>query len=516
VTTIAEAASVLLARGPGSPEVFVVRRAERLRAFGGFHAFPGGKVCPTDGDLLPAGTSSNTWDTNVRRVAAARELFEETGILLARRPDGTFPPSGPEFDSPRRELSEGRLTFAEVLARLGLALNPADFAGVGAFVTPAFSALRFDTSFFVAHLPPGQRAEVWPGELDSGRWTTGAAMLEEWGRGECLVAPPALSILQAIRGRPVDEVAVHLAPLLAATAAGAIPPIFYAPQVQMVPLQTLALPPSTHTNAYLVGSGPVYLLDPGSSEPAEQQLLFDVLDVQQALGRRLTAVVLSHHHIDHVGAAAVTARRYGVPIWAHPQTARALEGRIAVDRTLQDGDRLDLGPTPDSGGPWHLEAIHTPGHASGHLAFYDPHYRLLFAGDMVSTLSSIVIAPPDGDLAVYLDSLRRLRGYDCRLLLPSHGGPSARPGDLLDETLAHRRGREEQLLAALGKGLRQVGELAQEMYPGLPTPLVRFAELQVRAGLQKLQREQRVQRSEAHGQEEWELRADGPPRGAGL
>jgi len=168
-----------------------------------------------------------------------------------------------------------------------------------------------------------------------------------------------------------------------------------------------------------------------------------------------------------------------------------LAGKIGVQRAIHDGDRLDLGLAPD-GGRWHLEAIHTPGHASGHLAFYEPHYRLLFAGDMVSTLSSIVIAPPDGDLAVYLESLERLRKYDARLLLPSHGSPTVRSAEVLADTIAHRREREQQLLAALAAGPRRVADLARELYHGLPAPLVRFAEMQVSAGLEKLRLEGRA------------------------
>src|SRR5207244_12540319 len=100
---------------------------------------------------------------------------------------------------------------------------------------------------------------------------------------------------------------------------------------------------------------------------------------------------------------------------------------------------------------------------------------------------------PDGDLAVYLDSVRRLRSYDCRLLLPAHGRATARPRQTLDECLAHRLKREEQLLAALGTTPRTVPYLAQELYRGLPEALVRFAELQILAGLMKLQDEGRVQ-----------------------
>src|SRR5262249_15763105 len=287
----------LLTRGPGSPEIYVVHRNERLKAFGGFHAFPGGKVTPSDAALLPGVPRA------ARIVAAARELFEEIGVLIARRADGAVPSSGPALAELGRALASGNARFADVLARLGAEIHAEDFAPVGDFVTPPFASLRFDTTFYLAHLPPNQQAEVWHGELEAGRWTTAATLFNEWNCGQCHIAPPALTILQVIRGRPVDEVAVRLAPLSAEHSGNAIPPIFYAPQVQLIPLLTIALPPSTHTNAYLIGSDPAYLLDPGPSDAAEQQRLFDVLDIQIALGRRPTAIVLSHQHPDHIGAA---------------------------------------------------------------------------------------------------------------------------------------------------------------------------------------------------------------------
>jgi glyoxylase-like metal-dependent hydrolase (beta-lactamase superfamily II)/8-oxo-dGTP pyrophosphatase MutT (NUDIX family) len=485
VSNLAEAAGVLLSRGPGSHEIYVVRRNERLRAFGGFHAFPGGKVAPGDAELVPAVPRP------ARIGAAARELFEETGILLARRADASFPSTGPELDELRRKLAADHITFRDLLNRLGVSLRREDFASVADFVTPPFAALRFDTTFYLAYLPPNQRPEIWGGELEAGFWTTPAALLEEWNRGNCHVAPPALTILQAIRGRPIDEIAARLAPLIAERDDDAIPPIFYAPQVQLIPLRTLGLPPSTHTNAFLVGSDPAYLIDPGPGSGHEQQRLFQVLDTQIALGRRPAAVILTHQHPDHIGAANVVADRYKLPVWSHPRTAELLQGKIAVQHFIHDGDRIDLGSAPDGHG-MHLEAIHTPGHASGHLAFYEPHYRPLFVGDMLSTLSSVVIAPPDGNLTQYLESLERLRRYDARLLLPSHGSPTVRSQAVLDDAIAHRREREQQLVAALERGPRQIPELAIELYRGLPAPLMRFAEMQIASGLEKLKQEGRA------------------------
>jgi glyoxylase-like metal-dependent hydrolase (beta-lactamase superfamily II)/8-oxo-dGTP pyrophosphatase MutT (NUDIX family) len=486
VSAITPAASVLLARGRGSGEVFVVGRSPGLRFMGGFHAFPGGKVHRSD--AAPAWPAGVTPD----RVAAVRELFEETGVLLARRPDGTFPLAGEELDSGRRELLAEQVRFDELLCRWGLQVRADDLVGAGHLVTPPFAPVRFDTTFFVAFLPPGQQPEVWAGELTDGRWSTAAAALDEWAGGRLALSPPTVSILEAIRGEAVEKLPERLGPALADADAGRLPVIWFSPAVQLIPLRSEVLPPATHTNAWLVGTGPVYLIDPGAVEAAEQEVLFAALDAQAAAGRPLSAVVLTHHHPDHAGAASACANRYGVPVRAHPLTARALRDTVAVRGDLRDGDRLDLGLCPDGSGRWQLEALYTPGHAPGHLAFWEPRYGLLFPGDLASTLSSVLIAPPEGDLALYLDSVARLRELPARLLLPAHGPVSARPAFVLDETLAHRRDRERQLLDALASGPRTPAELAQEVYRGLPEALLQYARLQTLAGLYKLRHEGRA------------------------
>jgi len=481
----APAASIMLARSRGSKEIFVVARAPALRFLGGFVAFPGGKAHSSDDALarnIPGLTSQH--------VAAIRELFEEAGVLLARDGSGEYLPA--EKLAPlRRELMAEQMTFNDLLAEHKLRLHPEDLTFIGSLVTPPFAPYRFDTAFFVAVLPPGQTAEVWPGELTEGNWRSAEQVLADWNAGDMLVSPPTVALLQAIRGRPVEEWSNQITSLLGQGASEG--PIWFSPGVQMIPLFTEGLPPSTHTNAYLVGNDPAYLIDPGTSDAEEQGRLFDSL-----AGRRLRGVVLTHHHPDHIGAVKICAERYGVPVLAHPLTAQALQGRIAVQQFIQDGDYLDLGISPAGRGGWHLQAIYTPGHAVGHLSFWEPHYRLLFVGDMISMLSSVLIPPPpDGDLAVYLDSLRRLQTYPARLLLPSHGSPSARAAFVLEQALSHRREREEQLLHVLDAGPKTVTELALELYRGLPAELMRFAQMQIKAGLHKLQGEGRAVTVEA-------------------
>jgi endoribonuclease LACTB2 len=486
----------LLVRRSEPQEVYVVQRARSLRFFGGFLAFPGGKVHETDAEVPvigAVGASADLDTQRVRRVAAVRELFEETGVLLARTTQGDFPRSDADLEEFRRELMEHPRVFGRMLAERGLSIHAEDLVSVGNLVTPPFAPLRFDTSFFLATCPPNQAAAVWPGELEEGEWAPATRVLEAWRSGASLISPPTLLILEAMESQDQRLLAQRLTQLFDSHNGDAIPAIFVSPDVQVLPLRTLALPPSTHTNAFLVGRDPAYLIDPGTADAEEQRRLFAALDERLAAGVKLKAIVLSHHHPDHVGGASACAQRYGVPIWAHPWTASALQKKLTVSAEINPGDRLELGTSPDGTGRWHLEAIGTPGHAPGHLVFYEPRYRLLFAGDMVSTQSSIVIVPPQGDLAVYMESLRRLREYPCRLLLPGHGPVTSRALDTIDESIAHRVKREELLCAALGDGPRAVEDLALELYRGVPAHLMKFARMQVLAGLQKLAQEGKAQ-----------------------
>lgn len=457
-------------------------RSPALRFMGGMVAFPGGKVHEDDAQLARPDVG-----LTALHVCAIRELFEETGILLARTSDGGHAPSGPDLELFRHKLLEESLSLADVLDQMNWSLRADDLVLAGHLVTPSFAPVRFDTAFFAATLPPGQEASIVPGELTHGWWASAEEALAQWQDGQSILSPPTVSILQSICGRPVVELPQQLAPLLMKLDRGDIPPIWFNPGVLMVPMDCKGLPPTTHTNAYLIGTGPVYLLDPGPAEPSEQAKLFEIAD-----HRLPHAIILSHHHPDHIGAALACRQRYGVPILAHRLTAQRLEGKVSIDRFLHDGEWLDLGLAPHGRGPWAMQALLTPGHAAGHLSFYEPNYRLLFVGDMVSTLSSMIITPEDGDLALYIASLERLKEYPARLLLPAHGGPSAKVRALLDETISHRVQRENQLLEALGDQPRSLDELVLSLYRGFPEAVLQLARWQIHAGLIKLVREGRV------------------------
>jgi len=248
------------------------------------------------------------------------------------------------------------------------------------------------------------------------------------------------------------------------------------PGIRVLALRTPTLPPAAHTNVYLVGPdvGPVAVVDPGSPYPEQQAVLDAVLEQLP-----ISTVLLTHHHGDHVGGAAALAARWGVPIAAHVATARRLEGVLEVTRPIADGEVVH-GAT----------AVFTPGHADGHLCFEVG--GAMIAGDMVAGIGTILIDPDEGDMAQYLASLERLRARSARLLLPAHGPPIADGPAKLTEYLAHRRMREDRVLAALTETPRTVAEMLPTTYSDTPRVLWPLAERSLRAHLVKLVREGRV------------------------
>jgi glyoxylase-like metal-dependent hydrolase (beta-lactamase superfamily II) len=224
---------------------------------------------------------------------------------------------------------------------------------------------------------------------------------------------------------------------------------------------------------YLVGpdAGPVAVIDPGSPYPEQQALLDRVLAVVPP-----AAVLLTHHHGDHVGGASALAERWSVPIAAHAATARRLAGRVAVTQTVEDGETV-YGAT----------AIFTPGHAEGHLCYAVGDATV--AGDMVAGLGTILIDPSEGDMAVYLASLERLLARPQMTLLPAHGPAIPDGHGKLREYLSHRKLRESKVAAALRDEPRSLAELVAEAYSDTPRMLWGLAERSLLAHLVKLERE---------------------------
>lgn len=268
-------------------------------------------------------------------------------------------------------------------------------------------------------------------------------------------------------------------------------PITDAHWIRAVPLRTPTLPPATHTNCYIVGERELCVIDPASPYPEEQQALDEIVQLHINEGRRVSLILLTHHHVDHVSGAEQLAARLNVPIAAHPETAARLGGRVTVTRTIADGESLPFAPRG-------LVARFTPGHAPGHLCFHDEAAAAIVVGDMVASVGTIIVEPDDGgDMTLYLESLRRLRRLvddGARWLLPAHGPAIGDAAGKLDFYVAHRLQREGLVAAALGDEPRSVTELVPAAYPDVPPAIYGLAARSLLAHLIKLEREGRARR----------------------
>ena len=227
------------------------------------------------------------------------------------------------------------------------------------------------------------------------------------------------------------------------------------------------------------------MVDPGSVDDAETDRLVSLLEALKAEGAALEAVVLTHHHADHVGGLARLVQRLSLPVWAHERTADRLE--LQADRRLRDGEVLPLGPMR-----WRV--LHTPGHARGHVCLYDEASRAAIVGDMVAGFGTIVIDPPEGDMTDYLAQLTRLQQLPVTTLYPSHGPAIPDGPGKLGEYLKHRAWREEKVVAALGTSALSLDELVPRAYDDVAAFVLPVAERSTLAILGKLEREGRVRR----------------------
>ncbi|SFB70116.1 MBL fold metallo-hydrolase [Tropicimonas isoalkanivorans] len=232
------------------------------------------------------------------------------------------------------------------------------------------------------------------------------------------------------------------------------------------------------TNTYIVGEGDVAVIDPGPALPSHRAALASAL----GKGERITHIFVTHSHLDHSPLARQIAQDTGAPIHAfgrHEDGRSPLMVRLAAEGLIGGGEGADMDFVPDvrlrdadvvEGRGWRIEALHTPGHTSNHMAF--AWQDALFTGDHVMGWASSMVSPPDGDLTAFMASCDRLARRRDRIYYPGHGAPVASPADRIAWLMSHRRKREAEILAQLGATTMTVADLTRQIYKDIPTALL--------------------------------------------
>jgi recombination protein RecT len=474
------AATVLLLRDdPQGLQVLMTRRSERASFAPGAFVFPGGGIDEHDASPQAHAQCQSRPDQDglalTQALAAIRESFEELGILLARRPDGSAADA-----SDIRALDRHQPLLAQCQAR-GLTLAADQVRLLAHWITDRDMPKRFDVPFLVARMPAGQEPVADENEQFEPVWVRPTEALARHEAGTMFMIFPTLRRLQPYASFDAVLNACDTSPLWTScpragllqgrearymeheSAYGELEltcpdgqmvhhldwqterPVALLKNVMRLTAPNPGVMTGPGTNSYLVGDPNTgYIcIDPG---PGDEQHLHRLW---QAAGGQIRAIVCTHSHPDHSpGAKPLQALCEGAaPILglASLPTARAAS-QFTPDRALAHGEQWVLG----QGEHQHtLRALHTPGHAANHVCFVLEEDGLLFSGDHILNGSTTVVDPPDGNMNDYLDSLDLLadacQQWGIRHILPAHGYVLGDAPGAIARLKAHRLQREAKV-----------------------------------------------------------------------
>jgi len=468
---------VLLRDAPAGMEVLLTTRPRTMKFMAGAVVFPGGAVAPADLDprwreasrRSPADAAVALGMEDERAalgtfVCALREAFEEVGFLLGDGPLGRLRRA--DADRPQR--------FLDACLDGGIVLGTDRLVPAGRWVTPFGSPVRFDARFFLAAVPEEWEAAPDSAEVAACRWMPPHAALDDLAAGRALMAPPTIEMLQRLSD--FDSAAAALSS--PESTAPAILSVRLSPVVRVVLAPNPGIMTGPGTNTYVVGSGRCVVIDPAVDDD-------DYLEaVVAGAPGGISEILVTHRHPDHVGGVAALTARTSAPVRAYGD---APAGGVAV-APLSDGGVVETTAV-------RLEAIHTPGHARDHLCFLLDGADL-FSGDVILGEGTSVIAPPDGDMDAFLDTLRRLGAVHLERIYPGHFRFLDGGDEVVRTLIEHRRQRAAAILDALGDDSKTPAEIVAKVYGDTPGVLHPVAEYSVLAQLESAERDGLVERTE--------------------
>ena len=194
------------------------------------------------------------------------------------------------------------------------------------------------------------------------------------------------------------------------------------------------------TNTYLIGKEDITLIDPGPNIPEH-------IDKILSVGKnKIKRILVTHTHTDHSPAALPISKKLNIPMFGRlvGRESQWEDETFIPDNVLSHGDEI-------STDEYSLETIHTPGHASNHLCFYIKEIKCLLTGDHIMDGSTVVIAPPDGNMTEYINSLRLLEEYEINYFAPGHGNIMKEPTKTINSIIRHRLSRESKVFRCVEK-----------------------------------------------------------------
>lgn len=473
------AATVVLMRdSPAGLQVLLTVRPQHLRFMGGASVFPGGGVAAADDDprwseasaLDPDGAGRALGDDGGRAlgwyICALREAFEEVGCIAGTGPLGVLTRS--DAEDPERFLS--------ACTTHGIVLATDQMVPGGRWVTPLGSPVRFDTRFFLKVVPDGWEPVPDPSEVESCDWVTPGEALAAMAAGTRLMAPPTIEMLQRLDRYTSCSEALEAFGARGLKGAGNVLSMRISPLVHVVLAPNAGVMTGPGTNTYVVGSGPYLVIDPATDDDEYLDALLEATE------GRVDRILITHRHPDHVGGASRLSGTTGAEVMAYGSEPA---GGAPVT-PIGDGDIIEVAGV-------RLRALHTPGHASDHLCFYMEGAASLFAGDNILGEGTAVIAPPDGDMRAYMETLERLRHLHIDRIYPGHWKPLDGGTAVIDGYITHRRQRQAKVLEAVGSEPTSLDVVVERAYADTPPHLHPIARFSARAQLEMLAAEGKVE-----------------------
>tara|TARA_Y100001970_G_scaffold46609_1_gene58832 strand:- start:23360 stop:24877 length:1518 start_codon:yes stop_codon:yes gene_type:complete len=436
-------------------EILLCHRVSEVPSFPDFWAFPGGGISRVDKNVAE---NNPSWfserEDRESMIALLREMVEEVGIA----PDGNggFLNVSVEVMD---KVNENKSEWSNLVIHGELLIDNFEPIFITERTTPPVAPIRHRNRFYhIATGGNGIKPKLPSGrsEFDEFQWWKPAELLDAWLSHSVKLPPPQVTLIR-------DIVAHGFIELSKKTPSG-YHRIEYANGVEVVPIPTATLPPSTHTDCYVLGhpGGNRILVDPAArSKEALEILRAKVSEIEES-GSKIIANIFTHKHPDHIGDLEKISDFYNAPFWASKETLDALNlsNRSTESyRILGEGDVIEIDDET-----WRV--IETPGHCPGHICLVGE--AGIVSGDNAVLFGTILVPSSDGDMNEYLNGLERLRALKPSLLFPGHGPMVANPTRLLDHYLKHRKKRHSRVLNAVKSGNIDLHSITNKAYEDTP------------------------------------------------